>query len=72
MNIKLEYITDKKGRQKAVVIPHRQWKNFEAEYNKIKNKLNIILGIQDALKEVKEIQSGKKKAKTLKTLLNEL
>ena len=42
------------------------------EYNKIKNKLHVLLGIQDALKEVKEIRSGKRKGKSLSAVLDEL
>jgi len=72
MNMKIEYVTDDKGRQKSVIIPHRQWKNFEADYNRMKNKLKVLAGLQDALKEVKQIQNGKKKAKTLKEIINEL
>ncbi len=72
MNMKIEYVTDDKGRQKSVIIPHRQWKNFEADYNRMKNKLKVLAGVQDALKEVKQIQNGKKKAKTLKEIINEL
>jgi hypothetical protein len=72
MNINIEYITDNKGKYKAVVIPYKQWKSLIEEHNMLKNKLNIILGIQDALKEVNEIRSGKRKGKTLNSLLNEL
>jgi len=72
MNMKIEYVTDDKGRQKSVIIPHRQWKSFEADYNKMKNKLKVLAGLHDALKEVKQIQNGKKKAKTLKEIINEL
>lgn len=72
MNINIEYITDKKGKHKSVVIPHKEWKNLVEEHNMLKNKLNIVLGIQDALKEVNEIRSGKKKGKILSSLLNEL
>ena len=72
MELHIEYLTDSKGKQKAVVISQREWKNFQAEYTKLKNKLSILLGIQDALKEVQEIQSGKRKGKTLGNLLNEI
>lgn len=72
MRIKIEYITDSKGRQKSVVIPHGQWKNFEADYNKMKNKVKVLTGLQSALEEVKQIQNGKSKGKTLKETLDEL
>lgn len=72
MRIKIEYITDSKGRQKSVVIPHSQWKNFEADYNKMKNKVKVLTGLRSALEEVKQIQNGKSKVKTLKETLDEL
>lgn len=72
MHMKIEYITDENGRQKSVIIPHKQWKNFETDYNRMKNKIKILTGIQEALKEVKQIQNGKKRAKTLKETIDEL
>lgn len=72
MNLKIEYITDNKGRQKSVIIPHKQWKNFEDDYNRMKNKLKTLSGIRMALDEVKQIKNGKKKVKTLKELINEI
>lgn len=72
MHVKIEYITDSKGRQKSVIISHRQWKNLEADYNKMKNKIKILTGLQDALDEVKNIKNGKKKGKTLKEVIDEL
>ncbi len=72
MNVKLEYIIDNKGRHKSVIIPHRQWKNFQSDYNKLKYKLRIILGIKNAMQEVKSIRAGIKKSKTLRKVLDEL
>ncbi len=70
--MKIDFITDKNGRHKSVIIPHKQWKNFEADYIRIKNKLKVLTGIQDAVKEVKQLRNGKSKQKTLKELINEL
>jgi len=70
--MKIEYITDEKGNHKSVIIPHKEWKNLQNENIKLKNKLNVILGIQNALVEVNEIRKGNKKGKTLKEVLNEL
>lgn len=72
MTLRIEYITDKNGHQKSVVIPHSQWLLYQAEQTKLKNKLDILLGIRDAMKEVHRIQSGKKKGKSLRSFLNEL
>lgn len=72
MTLHLEYLTDKKGKTKAVVIPLKEWDFFHKEYLQTKNKLAVLTGLRSALKEVREIQRGKKKAKSLSDFLNEV
>jgi len=72
MNLNMQYITDANGLQQAVIIPRKEWIAFENEYNKLRKKLEILLGIENALNEVHLIQTGKKGGKTLKSFLNEL
>ena len=72
MTLHLEYITDRKGKAKSVVIPRKEWDLFQNDYMHMKNKLAVLLGLRDAIKEVHDIQSGKKKAKSLSDFLNEL
>jgi len=72
MDLHLQYITNDKGATQAVVIPHKEWDLFQKEYNKLKKKLDILLGIENALEEVDMIQSGKKKEKSLTTFIDEL
>ncbi len=69
MNV--NYITDNDGKQSAVIVPIGEWENFVKKYNKIKNKLAILTGLQNAVEEVKLIQTGKKKGKTLREFLDE-
>jgi urease accessory protein UreF len=69
----IQYITDEKGRHKAVIIPIKEWEAMKRENEQIKNKLAVLDGIQDALKEVQEIKEGKRqKGKTLTEFLNGL
>ncbi len=72
MSLHIDYITDQKGNPKSVIISNKEWMRLCSELEKTKTKLNILLGIQDAMNEVKMIQKGKKKAKTLSDFLNEL
>lgn len=72
MDLHLQYITNDKGKPLSVVIPQKEWEHFQREYNKIKKKLEILLGIENALNEVEMIQSGKKSGKSLTKFLNEL
>lgn len=71
MTLHIEYLTDSKGKTKSVVIPQKEWEAFNREVNKLKNKLAILLGIREAMNEVRTIREGKKKGKTLRQLLNE-
>ena len=70
MTLHIEYITDLKGKQKSVVIPTREWNAFTKEYEMLKSKLSVMLGLESALKEVREIKAGKKKAKPFSEFLD--
>lgn len=71
MNI--QYITDEKGRHKAVIIPIKDWEEMKKENERIKNKLAVLNGVADALEEVQEIKEGKRqKGRTLRDFLNEV
>jgi hypothetical protein len=72
MTLHIEYITDKKGRTKSVVLPRKEWEAFNAAFNKMKNKLDVLIGLKNAMHEVRLIQSGRRKGKTLKEFLDEM
>lgn len=69
MNVQI--VKDTEGKPQSVVIPYNEWKTYELQYEKLKNKLSVLIGIQEAIEEVKEIKAGRKKGKTLKQLLDE-
>ncbi len=69
----VQYIVNKKGKQTAVVVPIDEWKELKATHEKLLDKLAVLGGLQDALKEVQEIKQGKrKKGRTLGEFLNEM
>lgn len=69
----VQYITDEKGKQTAVIVSIEAWRQLQAEHEKLLNKLEVLGGIQEALKEVQEINQGKrKKGRTLGEFLNEI
>ena len=45
---------------------------LKKKYNKSKMKLRILLGVENAMKEVRLIQGKKKEGKLLKNFLDEL
>jgi hypothetical protein len=69
----IQYITNEEGKQTAVIVPKEEWKKLKAEHEKLLNKLEVLGGLQDALKEVQEIKEGKrKKGRTLGEFLDEM
>ena len=69
----VQYIVNEKGKQTAVVVPIDEWKELKAAHEKLLNKLEVLSGLQDALKEVQEIKQGKrKKGRTLDEFLHEM
>ena len=69
----VQYITDEAGKQTAVIVPIEEWKQLKIEHGKLLNKLEVLGGLQDALKEVQHIKEGKrKKGRTLGEFLNEM
>ena len=67
----IQIIKDPKGNPESVLISYEDWKKYELQNRKIKNKLEVLKGLQQAVEEVKEIRAGKRKSKTLKQFLNE-
>lgn len=50
----------------------QEYQNLEAWEEPEPTKAEILAGLKEAVEEVKLIKAGKKKAKSLKELLNEL
>ena len=66
--MQIQYITDKKGHKTNVVIPYKEWEHLMKEMQ----KQRVLLGLKDAVSEVKSMIVGKKKMKTIDELFNEL
>jgi hypothetical protein len=66
--MQVQYITDKKGHKTNVVIPYKEWEYLMKEMQ----KQRILLGLKEAVSDVKAMLTGKKKMKTIEELLNEL
>ncbi len=50
----------------------KEWVALQKELEKSKQKQSFLAGLEEAAKEVKAIESGKIKGKTLDQLLDEL
>ena len=57
MNEAIQYVTDNKGEQNAVIVPIEKWKKLQADYRKLKSKLDVPNGLQNAVEEVNAIKN---------------
>ena len=69
MNV--NYITDGYGNQSAIVIPIDEWNKLIRKHNKLKRKLEILMGLENAVQEVNMVKEGKLKLKSFKDFLDE-
>ncbi len=66
--MQIQYITDKKGHKTNVVIPYKEWEHLMKEIQ----KQRILLGLKEAVSEVKAMLTGKKKMRTIEEIIDEL
>lgn len=66
-----KYMINEKGAKTSVIVPIKTWKKTNENYQKLQNKLELLIGIKAALIEVKDIKKTGKKLQTLKDFLNE-
>lgn len=71
MSSTLKYIIDDSGHKTSVLVPVKTWQELNANYAKLLKKLEVLTGIQQAMKEVGEAKRKGKKLETLKDFLRE-
>ena len=71
MSKAIQYVTDAEGEQSAVIVPIKEWRKLQDKYRKLKNKLDVLQGLQEAVEEVNAIKRGEKQGQTLEDLLHE-
>lgn len=76
-----QYITDKKGRKKAVIIPIKEWEmykkalNLEEEGEEDKpafTKAEVLSNLKEAVEEVKLYRQGKIQFQTFEEMMTEV
>ena len=67
----VKYMVDEKGQKTSVLVPLNTWTKINEDYNKLQNKLKVLLGIKSAFTEVKLSKKSGKKLQTLKDFLRE-
>ncbi len=71
MATSIQYIIDNDGHKKSVIVPFKQWEEMNQRYQKLNNKVQILTGITEAMKEVKQSRKSGKKLQTLRNFLDE-
>jgi hypothetical protein len=67
----VKYMVDENGDKTSVLVPIKTWAKINQDYAKLQNKLNVLVGLKNALSEVKEARRSGKKLQTLKSFLRE-
>ena len=71
----LQYITDDEGRKNAIQLPMKDWQKIQKdleELERLRNKKLFMTELAEAVEEMKQILSGKKKARKAEDFINEL
>lgn len=71
-SIDIKYVTDLTGKRKEVIVPYHTWANITEELEALREKQKILLGLQQACREIKEQEKGILKEQTLDEFLDEL
>ncbi|NNM55089.1 MAG: hypothetical protein HKM05_10250 [Spirochaetales bacterium] len=69
MNI--QYLTDDKGHQTAVLIPINEWTKLTSEVSKLQKESLFVRDLHAAFKEVADFKTGKTKLSTFDELFND-
>ncbi len=67
----MQYIVDEKGVKTSVVVPFHMWEKINSDYQKLQNKVEVLLAIKDGLNEVKRANKKYEQIQTLTDFLNE-
>jgi hypothetical protein len=71
MSNAIKYMVDENGHKTSVLVPLKTWEKINWEYSRLENKLNVLLGLKNALAEVEVAKKSGKKLQTLKDFLRE-
>ncbi len=67
----IQYVVDNTGSKISVILPFMEWEKLNLEYQKLQKKMEIMLGIQSSMMEIKEAKKTGVKLQTLTDFLDE-
>ncbi|MDY0093847.1 MAG: hypothetical protein RBT80_14230 [Candidatus Vecturithrix sp.] len=68
----IKYIVDDSGKRREVILPFPLWKQILSELKVLQEKQRLLLGLQQACREVKLQQQGKLPEQSLEEFISEL
>jgi hypothetical protein len=70
--LNIRYVTDTVGKRKEVIVPYQTWASITGELEELREKQKILLGLQQACRDVKKQEKGELKEQTLDEFLDVL
>lgn len=67
----IQYIVDSHGNRTAAIVPFLEWETMTEQYRKLQNKIDVLLGIQDSLNEIRQAKRKGEELQTLEAFLHE-
>jgi hypothetical protein len=67
----VQYIVDSHGNRTAAIVPFMEWETMTEQYRKLQNKVDVLLGIQDSLNEIRRAKRQGEELQTLEEFLHE-
>lgn len=67
----IQYVVDSRGIKTSVIVPFDQWEKINTDYQKLQNKLEVFMAIQEGLGEIKAAKRHDEELQTLSDFLNE-
>ena len=68
----LKYVTDGRGKRYEVILPFKVWKEIVEELESLREKHQILTGLQQACREVKRQESDDLDEQSIEGFLDEL
>jgi hypothetical protein len=68
----IKYIVDGTGKRQEVVLPFSLWERMLSDLETLQEKQRLLLGLQQACREIKLQQQGGLPEQTLEEFINEL
>ncbi|MBC8081931.1 MAG: hypothetical protein H7Z21_01860 [Hymenobacter sp.] len=72
MHFSITYLTDDKGRRKAVQIPYAQWRALQKELETVRQEAALRESLTNAFQDIADMEAGRKPKTLAKDFLDGL